>query len=90
MKRMVRWNRRVRWLTATMMTCYGLSLGNGCMDSEIAKRFREAYVPGLMEGLSTAVSAPGQAEAGLRIAWAALMNGIGAMFDVRTPSSSSN
>jgi len=89
MKRMVRWNRRARWLTAAMMTCYGFSLGNGCMDSDIAKRFRDAYVPGLMEGLSTAVSAPGQAEQGLRIAWAALMNGIGAMFEVRTPATSS-
>ena len=53
--------------------CFGLEL-----DSAIVQRFRAAYAPGLAEGLQTAVLEPGDAEEGLRQAWAALMDGIAA------------
>jgi len=68
-------------LFAALFVCH--SIVGGCMDSEIGKRFRTAYVPGLVEGLSTAVSTPGDAETGLRRAWAALFEGLGAALTVR-------
>lgn len=58
--------------------CFGLEL-----DSAIVQRFRAAYAPGLAEGLRTAVLEPGDAEEGLRQAWAALMDGIAAAVAVR-------
>ena len=62
-------------ILAALVACHGIG---GCLDSEVAVRFRNAYVPGLMEGLSTAVSAPGQSEDGLRRAWAAMFEGFAA------------
>ena len=70
-------------LLAALFVCNSV-MGGGCLDSEIAKRFRTAYVPGLVEGLSTAVSTPGDAETGLRRAWAALFEGLGAALTVRS------
>lgn len=60
---------------------------NGCWDTDIAKRFREAYTPGLVAGLTTAITSPDNAEAGLRQSLAALIDGIGAILQPRTPSS---
>ncbi len=59
----------------------------GCdWSSEVARRFREAYGPGLIEGLSAALSDPTQAEAGFRRAGTALLEGLGAMIEPRTAS----
>lgn len=61
---------------------------SGCFDSDIAKRFREAYSPTFVEGLSTALEQPGQAEAGLRLMGTALAEGLGAILEPRTSASS--
>lgn len=55
----------------------------GCLTSTLAKRFRDAYAPGLAEGLALAVSQPGTSEAGLRRAWSALFEGLGALVQTR-------
>ncbi len=81
--RWLRWHRKIKLLCATALTATVFS--GGCLDSDIAKRFRQAYVPGLTEGLKMAVLQPGDAEAGLRRAWAALNEGIAAAFQLRTP-----
>jgi len=59
------------------------SITGGCLNSDIAKRFRSAYVPGLVSGLATAVTTPDQAEAGLRQSLAALIDGLGAVLTPR-------
>lgn len=53
-------------------------------DSELGRAFREAYVPGLIQGLSTAVATPENTEAGLRQTVTALLDGIGTLL---TPES---
>ena len=68
-------SRRAGRLLAVMLACHGIG---GCLDSAVAVRFRNAYIPGLMEGLVTAVSAPGQSEDGLRRTWAAMFEGLSA------------
>jgi hypothetical protein len=79
----------IRSLLLTIGLFSGL-LTTGCdLNSELAKRFREAYAPGLIAGLSSAVASPGSAEAGLRDALAALINGLGALINVQGPTSSS-
>ncbi len=57
----------------------GQAFEEGCLDSSIAMRFREAYTPGLVAGLSTAISDPTNSEAGFRQAGAALFEGLGAI-----------
>ncbi len=57
----------------------GHALEPGCFDSAIALRFREAYTPGLVAGLSAAVSDPANSETGFRQAGAALFEGLGAI-----------
>lgn len=63
-------------LGSTMMIGNCLSLD---VDSDIFTVFREAYVPGLVSGLSTAVSNPDQQEAGLRQTVVAFIEGLGAV-----------
>lgn len=75
MRRKVLHSRRAARLLAFLIACHGIG---GCLDSEVAVRFRNAYLPGLVEGLVTAVSAPGQAEDGLRRTWAAIYEGLSA------------
>lgn len=53
-------------------------------DSELGRAFREAYVPGLVQGLSTAVTTPENTEAGLRQTVTAFLDGIGTLL---TPES---
>jgi len=62
----------------------------GCFSSAIAKRFREAWVPGLTEGLASAITSPDTAEDGLRQALAALIEGLGAMLELRQEDSDRN
>ena len=61
-----------------------------CFDSEIARRFRSAYAPGLVEGVSSAITDPQNAETGLRQAWAALYDGLGAIIEPRTPATTNS
>lgn len=76
----------------TAILCSLLASGpfllNGCMDEDAVKRFRDAFAPGFTEGLSTALGADGQGEAGLRQIGTALADGLGAMIQARTPASS--
>ncbi len=75
-------------LAATLAS--GPLLFNGCLDSEIGKRFREAYATGFAEGLSTALGTAGQAEAGLRQMGQALADALGAVIAPRESGSSSS
>jgi hypothetical protein len=61
----------------------------GCLDldSDLGKRFREGYAPGLVDGLSAAITDPAEAETGFRQAGVALIDAIGALLQPRTPSS---
>ena len=89
-RKLARWHRRLRVATAAgLMSSVFMPLG-GCWDSEIAKRFREAYAPGFISGLSTALGTAGQAEAGLRLMGKALADGLGAIIQPRTSTSSSS
>lgn len=58
-----------------------------CLDSDIAKRFRETSGPGVVAGLGNAVQNPQNAEEGLREAAAAFFQGLGGIVQPRTPSS---
>lgn len=78
----LRQRRRARRVAVVLASMVGLP-AIGCFDSEIAKRFRDAYAPGLIEGLSTAVLVPGDSETGLRRAFAALFEGLGAVVQTR-------
>ena len=89
-RKLARWHRRLRIATAAgLMSGVFLQLG-GCWDSEISKRFREAYAPGFISGLSTALGTAGQTEEGLRLMGEALADGIGAIIEPRTSTSSSS
>lgn len=67
-----------------------LLIAPSCFSSDIAKRFREGYGPAAVQGLSTYLTDPENAEAGLQQAGAALFDGIGAILQPRTGSSTSN
>lgn len=88
MKRFRRWQRVIR-VTLAVGFC-GTAMEAGCLDSEIAKRFRSATEPGLVQGLSSAVGDPANSETGLRQAAQALLDGLGAIIQPRTPASSGN
>ncbi len=55
----------------------------GCWDSEVAKRFREAFVPGWVAGLSAAVTSPWESEIGFRQTAVALFEALGAVLTPR-------
>ena len=86
MIRFRRWQRRVR-LTLAVGFC-GTAMGTNCLDSDIMKRFRAAYEPGLVQGLSAAIDDPANSQIGFRQAAAALLEGLGAIIQPRTPVSS--
>lgn len=82
-RRYARRQRRIKlWLAAGATAT--LFSGN-CLSSDIAKRFRDAYVPSLATGLSLAVSSldPEEREAGLRQAWGAFNEGLAAIIKTR-------
>ena len=91
--------RRVRKMKLALLgTMAGstLMIGN-CLsldvDNDLFTVFREAYVPGLVSGLSTAVSNPDMQEEGLRQTVVAFIEGIGAVLqpeDSPTPIRSSS
>lgn len=68
----------------------GTLFSDGCFDSAIGQRFRDATAGGLTQGLSSAITDPTNAETGLRDAAAALINGLGAIIETRGASGSSN
>lgn len=80
---------RKKLAVATAALAMGQAFDSGCLGSEIALRFREAYAPGLTAGATAAITDPDNAEVGLRQAWAALFDGIGAIIIPRNADSSS-
>jgi len=68
----------------------GTLLSDGCFDSAIAQRFRDASASGITDGLTSAITDPTNAETGLRSAWAALVDGLGAVIQTRDSSSNSS
>jgi hypothetical protein len=80
--------RSMRRIGALAVLMAGTLPVTSCFDSEIARRFRGAYAPGFMEGVSSAITDPANAETGLRQAWAALYDGLGAIIEPRTPATS--
>ena len=88
---------RIRTLRRMKIAMFGTMAGSTMMignclsldvDNDLFTVFREAYVPGLVSGLTTAVSNPDQAEAGLRQTVVAFIEGIGAVLqpeDSTTP-----
>lgn len=89
MSKGIRMIRRVRRFVAYAASGFLLG-GPACLDSDIGKRFREGYAPGLVEGLSTFITDPTNAEAGLQQTGAALFEGLGAILQPRTGSSTAD
>jgi hypothetical protein len=56
---------------------------SGCWDSEIAKRFRESFVPNWVAGLSAAVTRPWESDIGFRQTAVALFEALGAVITPR-------
>ena len=81
-----RWNKRIGLLLATSLAS-GTVFSDGCMGSDIAKRFRETYATEFASGMNTALAEPGQWEQGLRQMGIALSDAVAAIIDTRTPSS---
>jgi hypothetical protein len=81
-----RWNKRIGLVLGASLTS-GTVFSDGCMESDIAKRFRETYATEFATGMNTALSTPGQWEQGLRQMAVALSDAIAAVIDTRTPSS---
>lgn len=61
---------------------------DGCLDSSMAKRFREASGNGFTAGLSSVLQTPDQPTDGLTQIANALADGLAAIIQPRTPSSS--
>jgi hypothetical protein len=61
-----------------------------CLTNDVAQRFRAGYAPGFVEGLTQAVSKPGDWEAGLRRSWAAIFEGLGALIQPQPKSASTS
>jgi hypothetical protein len=70
---------------ATVTSLFGVE---ACLDSAIALRFREAYAPGFVDGASQALANPDTPEDGIRTAFAALFEGLGAIIQPRAEGSS--
>lgn len=81
-----RLHRELRWIrSAVVYSLMATALSStGCWESDLAKRFREAYAPGFIQGMSTALAQPGQAEAGLRQMGVALAEALGDVIQPRT------
>jgi hypothetical protein len=72
--------------SGTCLILLALALTTACLDSELAKRFREGHVPGFVSRAGTAIVQPDQAEAGLREDFAALIDDLGSLTPPRTAS----
>ncbi|HVP10291.1 MAG TPA: hypothetical protein VMV94_03790 [Phycisphaerae bacterium] len=82
----VRYSNRIKLLLATALAS-GTVFSGDCAGSDIGKRFRETYATEFAQGMNTALSEPGQWEAGLRQMAVALSDALAAVIDTRTPSS---
>lgn len=73
---------RCRRAIATLLCSGSLFIGS-CpsigFDTELGRVFRQAYIPGLVQGVTTAVTTPANTEAGLRQTLTALIDGIGTL-----------
>lgn len=78
--------RRMSRIAVFAVSSYWL-VAPSCLNSDIAKRFRESYGPGVTAGLTSAITDPDNAEDGLRQTGAALFEGIGAILQPRSGSS---
>jgi hypothetical protein len=78
--------------TTGMLSSFLMLSGCDLLDpsTEISRIFRQAYVPGLLEGLSTAVTTPDNAEAGLRRTVTAFFEGLGAVLAPQNDGSNDN
>ena len=65
----------------------GVTMGMDCLQSDFAKRFRETAGPGITDGFSNALTDPENAETGFREVGVAILEGLGGIFDTRSPSS---
>lgn len=77
------WIGRLKLSLAVGLTSVAFS--DGCFDSAIAMRFREAYAPGFTEGITTAITDSANREAGFRQAGGAVIAGVGAVIQPRKP-----
>lgn len=89
MQRTARHIRRATFTLAAILGA-GTAYSSGCFDSAIAQRFRDAASPGITAGVSSAITDPTNAEAGLRDAAAAIMTGIGAVVETRDSGQTSS
>ena len=80
---------RIQRYFAYAVSAFLMVGSSSCLDSDIGKRFREGYGPGLVDGLTTFITDPANAEAGLQQTGAAFFEGIGAILQPRTGSSAS-
>lgn len=71
---------------AAMLTCHYET----CISTDLAKRFREVYAPAATAGLASAITTPSDPDTGIRQAWAALIQGLGALLDVQDANTSSS
>ncbi len=80
-RRMLQINRKKRLLTGLMLSSSFVvgSCPSFGFDSEVGRVFRQTYVPGLVSGITTAVTTPENTEAGLRQTLVALIDGIGTL-----------
>lgn len=81
MRKRMRFLKRMRVAMVCAATSSVLGIGS-CIDvdSDVFTVFREAYVPGLVQGLTTAVTSPDQADAAFRQTVVAFIEGIGAVW----------
>ncbi len=87
MRTIIRWRKRLKRLMLTGLIGAAPVL-NGCLDSDAFKRFRDAYEPGFVAGLSAAVTDPANSQIGFRQLATAFFEGLGAVIDPRTPAGS--
>jgi urocanate hydratase len=85
-RHLLRWKKRIGLLLAASLAS-GTVMSDGCIGSDIGKRFRETYATEWAQGMNTALSTPGEWETGLRQMGVALSDAIAAVIDTRTPSS---
>lgn len=81
-RKLIRRRRAVLAVVAALVACPYET----CISTDLAKRFREAYAPGLIAGLSAAITTPTDPDTGIRQAWAALIDGLGALLNVQPAS----
>jgi len=85
MRRLMRARRR---LTLLLTGAVLPSVLNGCWSSDIARRFRAGMMPGFVDGITSAITDPDNAVQGFRVSLASLFDGLGALLEPLSESSS--